>query len=76
MGCQGSDHASNYEKFIEVVKKRRSVRRFEKGRKVDRETLLKIASPYSLRRFAGHRTEYEISWTLPCSGTEAPRIKS
>ena len=43
MGCQGSDHASNYEKFIEVVKKRRSVRRFEKGRKVDRETLLKIA---------------------------------
>ena len=32
-----------YDKFIEVIKKRRSVRRFEKGKQVPRETLLKIA---------------------------------
>src|SRR5260370_2422937 len=43
MGCQDSDDASSYENLLKVVKKRRSVRRFEKGKKVDRETLLQIA---------------------------------
>jgi nitroreductase len=43
MGCGDSDHDTGYKKFIEVVKKRRSVRRFEKGKKVGREILLKIA---------------------------------
>jgi hypothetical protein len=43
MGCLDSDHASNSEKLIEVVKKRRSGRRFEKGKKVGRELPLKIA---------------------------------
>jgi nitroreductase len=32
-----------YETFIDVIRKRRSVRRFEKGMQVERETLLKIA---------------------------------
>ena len=32
-----------YDDFIEIIKKRRSVRRFEKGKQVPRETLLKIA---------------------------------
>ena len=43
MGCQDSDHASGYENLLKVVIKRRSVRRFEKGKQVDRETLLQIA---------------------------------
>ena len=43
MGSQDADRANSYENLLEVVVKRRSVRRFEKGKKVDRETLLKIA---------------------------------
>ncbi len=43
MGCGHSDHDTGYQEFIEVVKKRRSVRQFEKGKKVEREILLKIA---------------------------------
>jgi nitroreductase len=43
MGCQDSDHASGYENLLKVVIKRRSVRRFEKGKQVDRETVLQIA---------------------------------
>src|SRR6202043_3125342 len=43
MGRQDSDHAGSYENLLKVVKKRRSVRRFEKGKKVEREILLKIA---------------------------------
>jgi nitroreductase len=43
MGCGDSGHDTGYKEFIEVVKKRRSVRRFEKGKKVEREILLKIA---------------------------------
>jgi nitroreductase len=43
MGRQDSDHAGSYENLLKVVIKRRSVRRFEKGKKVDREILLKIA---------------------------------
>lgn len=43
MGSQDADHASSYENLLKVVVKRRSVRRFEKGKKIDRETLLKIA---------------------------------
>jgi nitroreductase len=43
MNSQDSDLASSYENLLKVVVKRRSVRRFEKGKTVDRETLLKIA---------------------------------
>src|SRR5258707_15458914 len=43
MSYQDSECATSYQAFIDVVKKRRSVRRFEKGKKVDRETLLQIA---------------------------------
>src|SRR5260370_14278720 len=43
MSYQDSECATSYQAFIEVVKKRRSVRRFEKGKTVTRETLLKIA---------------------------------
>src|SRR5260370_32798859 len=43
MSSDGSEHDADYEMFIEVVKKRRSVRRFEKGKTVGRETLLRIA---------------------------------
>ena len=35
--------AAGYEAFIDIVRRRRSVRRFEKGKTVTRETLLKIA---------------------------------
>jgi len=37
------EQAAGYEAFIDVVRRRRSVRRFEKGKTVARETLLKIA---------------------------------
>src|SRR5258708_29159492 len=43
MSYQDSECAASYQAFIDVVKKRRSVRRFEKGKTVTRETLLKIA---------------------------------
>src|SRR5260370_21375095 len=43
MSSDGSEHDADYEMFIEVVKKRRSVRRFEKGKTGGRETLLRIA---------------------------------
>src|SRR5258708_30218536 len=43
MSYQDSECATSYQAFIDVVKKRRSVRRFEKGKTVTRETLLKIA---------------------------------
>jgi nitroreductase len=43
MNSQESDLTSSYDKLLKVVVKRRSVRRFEKGKKVDREILLKIA---------------------------------
>ena len=43
MGRQDSDHAGSYENLLKVVIKRRNVRRFEKGKKVEREILLKIA---------------------------------
>lgn len=43
MAGRDSAQGTDYEKFIEVVKRRRSVRRFEKGRQIERETLLKIA---------------------------------
>jgi nitroreductase len=43
MAVADSEPSTNYENFLQVIKKRRSVRRFEKGKKVDRETLLKIA---------------------------------
>jgi nitroreductase len=43
MGYEDSEHDAGYENFIEVIKKRRSVRRFEKGKKVGREILLRIA---------------------------------
>jgi hypothetical protein len=36
MGRQDSDHAGSYENMLKVVIKRRSVRRFEKGKKADR----------------------------------------
>jgi hypothetical protein len=36
MGRQDSDHAGSYENLLRVVIKRHSVRRFEKGKKVDR----------------------------------------
>jgi hypothetical protein len=36
MGRQDSDHAGSYENLLKVVIKRRNVRRFEKGKKVDR----------------------------------------
>ena len=35
--------ALDYDNFLEIIKRRRSVRRFEKGKKVERETLMKIA---------------------------------
>jgi nitroreductase len=35
--------SDSYAHLIDVVRRRRSVRRFEAGRSVDRETLLKIA---------------------------------
>src|SRR6516165_1592813 len=37
------DQSATYDHFIEVVRRRRSVRRFTKGREVSRDTLLKIA---------------------------------
>ena len=37
------DQSATYGHFIEVVRRRRSVRRFAKGREVSRDTLLKIA---------------------------------
>ena len=43
MNSQDSAHAAKYQEFIEIIRKRRSVRQFEKGKKVGRETLLKIA---------------------------------
>jgi nitroreductase len=43
MAVADSEPSTNYQNFLQVIKKRRSVRRFEKGKKVDRETLLKIA---------------------------------
>jgi hypothetical protein len=42
-GVRIRGHASGYENLLKVVIKRRGVRRFEKGKKVDRETLLQIA---------------------------------
>lgn len=39
---EGNTGQDGYEYFIDVVRRRRSVRRFEKGKKVGRETLLKI----------------------------------
>lgn len=40
---EGTTELDGYEPFIEVVRRRRSVRRFAKGKKVGRATLLKIA---------------------------------
>ena len=38
-----SDSDSDYESLMHVIRRRRSVRKFEKGRSVSRETLLRIA---------------------------------
>lgn len=39
----GQEQAASYQAFIDIIRRRRSVRRFEKGKTVARETLLKIA---------------------------------
>ena len=43
MESQPKPPALDYDHFLDIIKRRRSVRRFEKGKKVERETLLKIA---------------------------------
>jgi nitroreductase len=43
MESQPKPPALDYDNFLEIIKRRRSVRRFEKGKKVERETLMKIA---------------------------------
>ena len=43
MESQPKAPSLDYDNFLEIIKRRRSVRRFEKGKKVERETLMKIA---------------------------------
>ena len=43
MESQPKPPALDYDHFLDIIKRRRSVRRFEKGKKVERETLMKIA---------------------------------
>ncbi|WP_436640504.1 nitroreductase family protein [Microbaculum sp. FT89] len=38
-----ADHAADYDALIDVMRRRRSVRRFEKGHRIDRDTLMRIA---------------------------------
>lgn len=38
-----ADNIADYDTLIDVMRRRRSVRRFEKGRQIDRDTLMRIA---------------------------------